>query len=175
MSKKKTKKKAATPAVNPEANDNATLAVAEHEAAPETAEADAARADASDGGAGTTPAPAKSKGKKRADGPTLAELADRYLENLAEIGKSRGTCFGYRGELELALQWLGANSKLAEITAPQVQGFFECPSVTRTRTGKLKSPLSIAKTQRVLRQAFVFAVQAGWIEKAPLPDATKAA
>jgi hypothetical protein len=170
--KKKTKKKAAAPAVNPEANENATVAVAEVKA---THVAEGEIETGQHGGAGTSPAPAKSKGKKRADGPTLAELADRYLENLAEIGKSRGTCFSYRGELELAIEWLGAETKLADLGAPQVQGFFECPAVTRTRTGKPKSPLSIAKTRRVLRQALVFAVGAGWIEAAPLPDTTKAA
>jgi hypothetical protein len=169
---KKKKKKAAAPAVNSETNDNATVAVAEPEA---TGEGQAEPTQPDEPGARTTPPSKKSKGKKQAGGRTLAELADHYLENLAEIGKSRGTCFGYRGELELAIEWLGAETKLADLCAPQVQGFFECPSVTRTRTGKPKSPLSIAKTQRVLRQALVLAVEKGWIESAPLPEVTKAA
>lgn len=172
MTKKKTKKKAAAPAVSSETNDNATVAVAEPEAT-DNAQAESALPDEPE--AGAAPAPKKSKAKKQAGARTLAELADHYLENLEEIGKSRGTCFSYRGELELAIEWLGAETKLADLGAAQVEGFFECPSVTRTRTGKPKSPLSIAKTQRVLRQALVFAVGAGWIETAPLPVVTKAA
>jgi hypothetical protein len=169
---KKSKKKAAKPAANQKANDNATVAVVEPEA---TGEPQAEPVEPDEVGAGNAPAPKKSKGKKQAGTRTLAELAEHYLENLAEIGKSRGTCFSYRGELELAIEWLGAETKLADLGAAQVEGFFECPSVTRTRTGKLKSPLSIAKTQRVVRQALVFAVGAGWIEAAPLPVVTKAA
>jgi hypothetical protein len=169
---KKTKKKAAKPAANPKTNDNATVAVAEPEA---TGESQAEPAQADEAGAGNAPAPKKSKGKKQAGGRTLSELAQHYLDNLADLGKSQGTCFSYRGELALAIEWLGAETKLADLGASQVEGFFECPSVTRTRTGRLKSPLSIAKTQRVLRQALVFAVEKGWIKVAPLPQVTKAA
>ncbi len=169
---KKSKRKAARPAANPKQNDNATSAVAEPEAT-DDAQADPAQPDEPE--AGIAPAPKKPKGKKQGGGRTLSELAEHYLDNLAEIGKSRGTCFSYRGELELAIEWLGAETNLADLGVSQVEGFLECPSVTRTRTGKPKSPLSIAKTQRVLRQALVFAVEKGWIEAAPLPVATNAA
>ena len=167
---KKPKKKAAARAANPKANDNATVAVAEPEA---TGEAQAEPTQTEDLGTGSAVLPKKSKGKKQAGGLTFAELAEQYLENLAELGKSQGTCFSYRGELALAIEQLGAETKVADLCVSQVQGFFECASVTRTRTGKLKSPLSIAKTQRVLRQALAFAMAKGWIDAAPLPEVTK--
>ena len=169
---KKSKKKAAKPAAKPETNDNGTVAIAEPEATGD-GQTDPGQSDEPE--AGAAPAPKKSNGKRQAGARTLAELAENYLDNLAELGKSQGTCFSYRGELELAIEWLGAETKLADLGEPQVRGFFECPSVNRTRTGKLKSPLSIAKTQRVLRQALVFAVEKGWIKAAPLPEVTKAA
>ena len=39
-----------------------------------------------------------------------------------------------------------------------------------TRSGRPKSPLSVDKTTRVLRQALVWAEQNGLMAKAPLPE-----
>lgn len=101
---------------------------------------------------------------------TLAELAKRYLEKLEADGKSAGTQFSYKMELRLALEVLGEKTSVAKLTRPKVQAFFESEAVTKTRTGVPKSPLSIAKTTRVLRQALAYAVELGVIEKAPLPE-----
>ncbi len=112
--------------------------------------------------------PAKKKGKRAKGELTLTELAERYLRHLEDQGKSTGTCLGYRFEMQSALDELGPESPIGEITVKEVEKYFACPRVTRTRTGKQKSPLSIAKTQRVLRQALAYAAAKGWIDVLPL-------
>jgi hypothetical protein len=114
----------------------------------------------------------KKKGKKAKGDLTLADLAERYLAHMEESGKSSGTVFSYRLELVTAMNALGADTKVAAITPAQVLVFFGSEKVTKTRSGREKSPLSIAKTQRVLRLALVWAVGAKLIESAPLPEAT---
>jgi hypothetical protein len=42
--------------------------------------------------------------------------------------------------------------------------------VTLLKSGKPKAKPSVDKTRRVLRLALVWAVEQGWIEKAPLPE-----
>jgi hypothetical protein len=165
MTKKKTtKKKAAHAAVQVDTDNDTAVAIAEPTDATQVATIEGPYETAD-----TAPATQKQKGRKSKGDITLSELAERYLANLEELGKSSGTCLSYRGELQLAIEWLGAETKLSEISVEQVQGFIECPAVTRTKSGRLKSPLSTAKTERVLRQALMFAAQKGWIEKAPLP------
>jgi hypothetical protein len=113
--------------------------------------------------------PAK-KPKTPKGGATLRELAERYIAHLEEAGKSEGTCFSYRMELRLAVEALGEDTPVAKITQADVAAFFESDPVTRTRSGVEKSPLSVAKTRRVLRQALTYGVEQGLIEKAPLPE-----
>lgn len=115
------------------------------------------------------PAP-KKRGRKPKGDLTLSDLAGRFLAHMEDAGKSTGTVFSYRLELQTALTALGGDTKLADLTAKDVAVFFGSAKVNKTRTGKLKSPLSIAKTQRVLRLALVWAVDSGIIEKAPLPE-----
>jgi len=42
--------------------------------------------------------------------------------------------------------------------------------VTKTRSGRPKSPLGIDKTRRVVRQALARAEAAGMVGKAPVPE-----
>ena len=121
------------------------------------------------------PAPAPTeespkKGKRAKADITLADLADRYLASMERAEKSSGTVFSYRLELQTALAHLGADTKLADLKPQQVLAFFGSDKVLKKRNGKVKSPLSIAKTQRVLRLALVWAASAKLIEKAPLPE-----
>jgi hypothetical protein len=112
----------------------------------------------------------KKKGKSAKADLALATFCEHYLTHLAESGKSLGTCFSYRLELKTALDALGAETKLGDLAPAQVLVFFGSDKVNKTRTGRPKSPLSISKTQRVLRLALVWAQEKGWIEKAPLPE-----
>ncbi len=113
---------------------------------------------------------AKKRGRKPKGEMTLSELADKYLAHMEESGKSSGTCFSYRLEMATAINALGAETKVAELTPEQVMLFFGSDRVQKKKNGKAKSPLSIAKTQRVLRLALQWAENTRVIEKAPLPE-----
>src|SRR5262245_2263871 len=82
-------------------------------------------------------------------GATLADVFASYLEALEKDGKSDGTLSSYKMELALAGDELGVETKMADLTAERVVLFFSADRVTKTRSGRAKSPLSIAKTQRV--------------------------
>jgi hypothetical protein len=112
---------------------------------------------------------AKPKKKVKTD-VTLADLGDRYLASMERGGKSNGTIFSYKLELATAMNALGADTKLADLTPEMVALFFGSDRVNKKKNGKLKSPLSIAKTQRVLRLALVWAESAKLVAKAPLPE-----
>jgi len=112
----------------------------------------------------------KKKGKKAKADLALTTFFEHFLTHFAESGKSAGTCFSYRLELKTATDALGAETKLGDLTSEQVAAYFGSDRVLKTRSGREKSPLSIAKTMRVLRLALVWAQEKGWIEKAPLPE-----
>jgi hypothetical protein len=115
----------------------------------------------------------KRVGKKKAtpDGArTLADLSEKYLTHLAEGEWSGGTISSYSMELRTAQIELGAETLVSDLTPEKVQGYFESKRVTKLRSGKAKAKPSVDKTRRVLRLALVWAVEAGLIEKAPLPE-----
>jgi hypothetical protein len=116
------------------------------------------------------PASQKKKGKKTKADLKLADLAERYVAHLEQEGKSAGTSASYGLELKTALSELGAETKLADLSPEMVALYFASKRVTKKKSGKHKSPLSIAKTRRVLRLALVWAVERKLIEKAPLPE-----
>jgi hypothetical protein len=145
-----------------------TCAAGEKEA-PAGGAADASPADGA-AEAGAAPAEPKKKGRKTKADLSLQDLAERYVAHLEEEGKSAGTSASYGLELKTALAELGAETRLADLTPAQVVGYFASKRVLKKRNGKHKSPLSIAKTQRVLRLALVWAVEKKLIEKAPLPE-----
>jgi len=130
--------------------------------------------------AGTEPAPEPPKRgkKKKAAAPsgtaTLADLAAAYLAHMENEGKSDGTISSYRMELKTAMAELGEDTPIAGITPDQVQAFFTSKRVTKLRSGKNKSQLSIDKTRRVLRLSLVWAVDSGVLAKAPLPEPANA-
>src|SRR5690349_17256104 len=103
--------------------------------------------------------PAPKKKSKKTD-TTLSDLAEKYLAHMERAGKSNGTCLSYKLELATAMDELGADTLLADLTSEKVALFFGCKRVNKKKNGKPKSPLSIAKTQRVLRLALVFAEKA---------------
>jgi hypothetical protein len=111
-----------------------------------------------------------SKKKATADVTTLADLAAGYLAHMEEVGKSDGTISSYRMELKTAAAELGEETPIADLTPGRVQTFFDSVRVTKLRSGRAKAKPSIDKTRRVLRLALTWAVEAGLIEKAPLPE-----
>ena len=129
-----------------------------------------------DGAARTTRAKIMTSKKKatKVDQPkdeiTLGLLADAYAAEMERAGKSAGTCASYAMELKVALAEIGADVPIREVTPERVGEFFASDRVNKLKNGRSKSPLSIAKTQRVLRLSLVFAEQQGWVEKAPLPE-----
>jgi hypothetical protein len=122
------------------------------------------------------PAPKKAKRKKSVAGvTTLADLAVAYAVDMEEQqGKSDGTIASYKMELKTAMAELGEETPLADLSPERVQDFFTCKRVTKLRSGKAKSQLSIDKTRRVLRLALVWAEERGIVKKAPLPEAEPA-
>ncbi len=102
---------------------------------------------------------------------TLLELVEGYLGSLESSGKSAGTVASYTMELKTAMAELGEETRLQSLTSEQVEAYFNSRKVTRLKSGKSKAKPSIDKTRRVLRLALVWGVQAGWIKKAPLPEA----
>ena len=112
----------------------------------------------------------KKKVKKAKSEVALATFFEHFLTHFAESGKSMGTCFSYRLELKTATDALGAETRLGDLTSEQVATYFGSDRVLKTRSGKEKSPLSIAKTMRVLRLALTWAVEKKLIAKAPLPE-----
>ncbi len=105
---------------------------------------------------------------------TLADLAAAYAVQMEEDGKSGGTIASYGMELRVAQDELGAETLLADLTPERVTEFYACKRVTKLRSGKNKSQLSIDKTRRVMRLALVWAAERGIIAKAPLPESTEA-
>ena len=117
------------------------------------------------------PAAAKSKSKKR---PvpliTMKLLSERYIQHLAESGKSQGTALSYLIEMTTATKFLGEDTAIASLTPDDVRRFNDSKIVMCKRDGKTpKAAPSYLKTQRVLRLALVWAAEQGWIETAPIP------
>jgi hypothetical protein len=115
-------------------------------------------------------APAPKKPKRAKSGATLQDVFKGYVESLEADGKSDGTIASYRMELELAGADLGLDTPIASIKPERVLLFMTSDRVMKKRSGKPKSPLSIDKTRRVLRQALVYAETAKLVAKAPVPE-----
>jgi hypothetical protein len=111
------------------------------------------------------------KSKKSAIDPnlTLAELSRRYIEHLEEEGRSAGTCFSYLQELQLAGREIGGETAIADLTAERIAAYNACDRVVKLKSGRAKSPLSIAKSRRVLRLALAWGAQAGLYDASPVP------
>lgn len=100
---------------------------------------------------------------------TLADVFSGYIKHLDERGGSSGTIASYRMELDLAGKALGVETPISTMNETMVAAFFESDPVTRKRNGKQKSPLSVDKTRRVLRQALVWAGHSDLVPTAVAP------
>jgi len=99
---------------------------------------------------------------------TLADLAAAYIAHLENAGKSTGTLFSYSMELRTACAELGAETPLSDLTPDHVAAYYACDRVTKTRDGRPKASVSIAKTRRVLRLALEWAAKRRMMKAAPL-------
>ena len=125
------------------------------------------------------PEPKPKKGRKKkvsipSGTATLADISAAYLAHMEEAGKSNGTIASYSMELRVAQDELGETTLVADLTPEHVGEFFTSKRVTKLRSGKNKSQLSIDKTRRVLRLALVWAAERGIIAQAPIPELTPA-
>jgi hypothetical protein len=100
----------------------------------------------------------------------LACLADLFLGDLEQAGKSRGTVFGYSIDLALAIKYFGGKEAPATVlTTESITEFFESDAVTKTRTGKPKAAPTIDKTRRVLRQVLAWGEEKGYLPHIEVP------
>jgi hypothetical protein len=100
--------------------------------------------------------------------PTLATAITGYVESLVKAGASATTVRSYAAELKIAATELGADMPLAEITAEKIEAFNTSKRVTHTRDGGEKSPLSVAKSRRCLRQCLAWAVESKLLATSPI-------
>jgi hypothetical protein len=99
----------------------------------------------------------------------LACLADLFLGDLEQAGKSRGTVFGYSIDLALALKHFGKEAPATVLTTESIAEFFESDAVTKTRTGKPKAKPTVDKTRRVLRQVLAWGKEKGYLLHIEVP------
>jgi hypothetical protein len=114
--------------------------------------------------------PAPKKGKRAKSDMTLQDVFAGYVESLEEEGKTGGTIASYKSELVLAGDGLGLDTRIADLTPDKVLLFFTCDRVVKKQNKKPKSPLSIDKTRRVVRQALQWAATKKIIAHAPVPE-----
>ncbi|MCA9319153.1 MAG: hypothetical protein KDB53_00390 [Planctomycetes bacterium] len=99
----------------------------------------------------------------------LAGLCDAYITALPGLGKSPGTARSYAADLKVAIRHFGADVDAATITVEMVAAYFASDSVTKTRAGDDKNPITVAKLQRVFRLALLWAEEQRIITVAPIP------
>jgi hypothetical protein len=99
----------------------------------------------------------------------MACLADLFLGDLEQAGKSRGTVFGYSIDLALALKYFGKEAPATVLTTKAVAEFIESDAVTKTKTGKPKAKPTIDKTRRVLRQVLHWGAEKRYLLPVAIP------
>ena len=117
-----------------------------------------------------TKKPASKKPTKAPTPLTITQLCELYLKHLKAVGKSPSTQVSYAGDLLLAIDELGSDTKVNTLTANKVKAFYASDAVKKTAAGKPKARPTILKTRRVLRMALTWAAEAGKIKEVPLPD-----
>lgn len=100
---------------------------------------------------------------------TLRELGASYFAHLAANDASLSTRASYAHDFDVALAHFGPEADPAALTAEGIAAFESSDAVLRTKTGRPKSPLSIAKTRRVLRLALTHACDVGRLARLPYP------
>lgn len=112
----------------------------------------------------------KATAKGGATPNTLGSLFDDFLAHLPKIGKSEGTVRSYGADLAVARKHFGDDAPVAALTPRKITTYFASDAVTRTRSGGEKNAITVAKLQRVFRQAIEFAVASGVLDESPMPE-----
>lgn len=100
---------------------------------------------------------------------SLREAAELYLKSLEENGSSESTLSGYKAELRKALEVLGEETTLGDLTEEEVKKYFRSKRVTCKRDGTKRNTLTIDRSRRVLRLCLRHAEEQGLVDKAPVP------
>ena len=118
----------------------------------------------------TVKATKKSATKGGAASNTLGRLFDDFLAYLPRVGKSDGTVKSYSADLTVARKHFGDEALVTALTPRKITTYFASDAVTRTRSGGEKNAITVAKLQRVFRQAIEFAVASRVLDESPMPE-----
>lgn len=99
---------------------------------------------------------------------TLKTCADEYVAHLKAAGKAENTIDSYACDLNLVVEHFGADRAMVKFLPVHVKPIFESDRVTKTRGGKAKAPVSVAKTKRAIRMFFDWAGAKGYIARWPV-------
>lgn len=99
---------------------------------------------------------------------TLKTCADEYVAHLKAAGKAENTIGSYASDLNLVVEHFGADRSMGKFLPVHVKPIFESDRVTKTRGGKAKAPVSVAKTKRAIRMFFDWAGAKGYIARWPV-------
>ena len=102
---------------------------------------------------------------------TLNQAAQDYLEHLKQQGKSENTLYTYGMDLKQMEAHFGADRKLDKILPAHVGRFLKSDELLKIpKSGRKRAKPTVEKTIRVMRMFFLWAVETGRLEKAPLPS-----
>lgn len=118
----------------------------------------------------TAKATKKSATKGGTASNTLGRLFDDFLAYLPKVGKSDGTVKSYSADLTVARKHFGDDALVTALTPRKITTYFASEAVTRTRSGGEKNAITVAKIQRVFRQAMEFAVASRVLDESPMPE-----
>jgi site-specific recombinase XerD len=102
---------------------------------------------------------------------TLKTCADEYVAHLKAAGKAENTIGSYACDLNLVVEHFGADKAMAKFLPVHVRPLFDSERVLKTRAGKEKAPVSVAKTKRAIRMFFDWAGERGHIARWPVAKA----
>jgi hypothetical protein len=86
---------------------------------------------------------------------TISAIAEVYLAHLAANGRSPSTCATTKRTLALLVAHLGADRKVGDVVAEDLEGFFASEAATKQR-GKPRAAASVAQLRGIVRAAFAW-------------------
>lgn len=92
---------------------------------------------------------------------SIRDLARGYIDSLANDATD-STRKSYAMDLERAIEFLGADTLVANLTRERVTEYFESPTCTTLRSGKPKAKPTVDKQRRVLRLALAWGAENGF-------------
>ena len=99
----------------------------------------------------------------------LTDAKASFLAHLEALGKHPRTLYTYAKDLDYFIQFFGNDRDLASIRIPEMGKWLKADSYLNTLKGQPRSPRTLDKNLRVIRQLFVWAQAEGHIDTLPLP------